>query len=94
MNLPLDIRGTAFQQQVWNALQEIPLGETQSYRQVAQRIGKPKAARAVATACASNVLALAIPCHRVVRGTGELSGYRWGIERKRKLLETEAKVKK
>lgn len=94
LDLPLDIRGTAFQQQVWNALQKIPLGHTQSYSEVAQRIGKPKAARAVATACASNVLAVAIPCHRVVRGTGELSGYRWGVERKRSLLEAEAKVKK
>lgn len=94
LNLPLDVRGTAFQQQVWNALQKIPLGETQSYSQVAQRIGKPKAARAVATACASNVLAVAIPCHRVVRGTGELSGYRWGVERKCSLLEAESKAKK
>ncbi len=89
--LPLDIRGTAFQQQVWNALQEIPLGSTVSYAQVANRIGKPKAVRAVATACASNVIALAIPCHRVVRGNGELSGYRWGVERKRQLLEQESK---
>jgi AraC family transcriptional regulator, regulatory protein of adaptative response / methylated-DNA-[protein]-cysteine methyltransferase len=89
LDLPLDIRGTAFQQQVWNALQEIPLGSTFSYAQVAHRIGKPKAVRAVATACASNVIAVAIPCHRVVRGDGQLSGYRWGVERKRQLLEQE-----
>jgi AraC family transcriptional regulator, regulatory protein of adaptative response / methylated-DNA-[protein]-cysteine methyltransferase len=90
LDLPLDVRGTVFQQQVWNALQSIPLGETVSYAEVAERIGKPKAVRAVATACASNVLALAIPCHRVVRGNGELSGYRWGVERKRALLEAES----
>jgi AraC family transcriptional regulator, regulatory protein of adaptative response / methylated-DNA-[protein]-cysteine methyltransferase len=77
---------------VWNALQAIPLGQTISYSDVAKQIGKPKAARAVATACASNVLALAVPCHRVVRGTGELSGYRWGVERKRKILDAEAKT--
>jgi AraC family transcriptional regulator, regulatory protein of adaptative response / methylated-DNA-[protein]-cysteine methyltransferase len=94
LTLPLDIRGTAFQQQVWNALQEIPLGKTVSYLQVAQRIGKPKAVRAVATACASNVLAVAVPCHRVVRGNGELSGYRWGVERKQTLLTNEAKQAK
>jgi AraC family transcriptional regulator, regulatory protein of adaptative response / methylated-DNA-[protein]-cysteine methyltransferase len=92
LNLPLDVRGTVFQQQVWKALQDIPLGHTLSYTQVAQRIGKPKAVRAVATACASNVLALAIPCHRVVRGNGELSGYRWGVDRKRSLLDAEAKT--
>jgi AraC family transcriptional regulator, regulatory protein of adaptative response / methylated-DNA-[protein]-cysteine methyltransferase len=90
LDLPLDVRGTVFQQQVWKALQDIPVGQTASYSDVAQRIGKPKAARAVATACASNVLAVAIPCHRVVRGNGELSGYRWGVERKRSLLEAEA----
>jgi AraC family transcriptional regulator, regulatory protein of adaptative response / methylated-DNA-[protein]-cysteine methyltransferase len=92
LNLPLDIRGTAFQQQVWKALQDIPVGITASYSEVAKRIAKPKAARAVATACASNVLAVAIPCHRVVRGTGELSGYRWGVERKKKLLAMEAHI--
>jgi AraC family transcriptional regulator, regulatory protein of adaptative response / methylated-DNA-[protein]-cysteine methyltransferase len=92
LDLPLDVRGTVFQQQVWRALQDIPPGQTQSYSEVAQRIGKPKAARAVATACASNVLALAIPCHRVVRGNGELSGYRWGVQRKQSLLDAEAKV--
>jgi AraC family transcriptional regulator, regulatory protein of adaptative response / methylated-DNA-[protein]-cysteine methyltransferase len=90
LQLPLDVRGTAFQQQVWQALQAIPLGETLSYTEVAQRIGKPKAVRAVASACASNVLAVAIPCHRVLRGTGELSGYRWGVDRKRSLLDAEA----
>jgi AraC family transcriptional regulator, regulatory protein of adaptative response / methylated-DNA-[protein]-cysteine methyltransferase len=82
-----------FQQQVWKALQDIPLGTTVSYTEVAQRIGKPKAVRAVATACASNVLAVAIPCHRVLRGNGELSGYRWGVDRKRSLLDAEAKAK-
>jgi AraC family transcriptional regulator, regulatory protein of adaptative response / methylated-DNA-[protein]-cysteine methyltransferase len=92
MDLPLDIRGTVFQQQVWKALQEIPVGTTASYLDVAQKIRKPKAARAVATACASNALAVVIPCHRVVRGNGELSGYRWGVERKRKLLEFEAQL--
>jgi AraC family transcriptional regulator, regulatory protein of adaptative response / methylated-DNA-[protein]-cysteine methyltransferase len=91
LQLPLDIRGTVFQQQVWNALQAIPLGQTVSYSEVAKQIGKLKAVRAVATACASNVLALAIPCHRVVRGNGALSGYRWGVERKRKILDAEAK---
>jgi AraC family transcriptional regulator, regulatory protein of adaptative response / methylated-DNA-[protein]-cysteine methyltransferase len=90
LSLPLDVRGTAFQQQVWQALQTIPVGETLSYTEVAQRIGKPKAVRAVASACASNVLAVAIPCHRVLRGTGELSGYRWGVDRKRSLLDAEA----
>ncbi len=90
LDLPLDIRGTAFQQQVWKALRDIAPGQTMSYGQVAEQIGKPKAVRAVATACASNVLALAIPCHRVVRGNGELSGYRWGPERKRSLLDIEA----
>jgi AraC family transcriptional regulator, regulatory protein of adaptative response / methylated-DNA-[protein]-cysteine methyltransferase len=93
LTLPLEIRGTVFQQQVWKALQEIPLGVTRSYGQVAESIGKPTAVRAVATACASNVLAVAIPCHRVVRGTGEISGYRWGIERKKKLLAAEAQAK-
>jgi AraC family transcriptional regulator, regulatory protein of adaptative response / methylated-DNA-[protein]-cysteine methyltransferase len=93
LDLPLDIRGTVFQQQVWKALQDIPIGQTLSYSDVAQRIGKPKAVRAVATACASNVLALAIPCHRVVRSNGDLSGYRWGVERKASLLEAEASAK-
>ncbi len=90
LDLPLDIQGTAFQQRVWKALQAIPPGTTASYAAVAERIGRPTAARAVARACASNPLAVAIPCHRVVRSDGELSGYRWGIERKRALLEREA----
>lgn len=90
-DLPLDVRGTAFQQRVWQALRDIPAGETESYAQVAGRIGMPKAARAVAQACAANALAVAIPCHRVVRNDGALSGYRWGVERKRTLLAREAK---
>lgn len=89
LDLPLDIRGTAFQQRVWKALQQIPAGETASYAEIAQRIGAPKSARAVAQACAANALAVAVPCHRVVRTDGALSGYRWGIERKRALLERE-----
>lgn len=89
--LPLDIRGTAFQHRVWQALCEIPVGNTASYTEIAQHIGAPKAARAVAGACAANPLAVAIPCHRAVRTDGDLSGYRWGVERKRALLEREAK---
>ena len=89
IDLPLDVRGTAFQQRVWDALRKIPAGETASYTQIAQRIGAPKSARAVAQACASNTLAVAIPCHRVVRSDGALSGYRWGVERKRELLARE-----
>jgi len=90
LQLPLDIRGTAFQQRVWQALRRIPAGSTVSYAELARRIGQPRAARAVAAACAANALAVAIPCHRVVRRDGELSGYRWGIERKRTLLERES----
>ena len=90
--LPLDLRGTAFQQRVWQALREIPSGATASYSEIANRIGAPKAARAVAQACAANALAVAIPCHRVLRHDGGLSGYRWGVERKRALLEREAKA--
>jgi AraC family transcriptional regulator, regulatory protein of adaptative response / methylated-DNA-[protein]-cysteine methyltransferase len=90
VDLPLDVRGTAFQQRVWRALRQIPPGETASYAQVAQRIGSPKAVRAVAQACASNTLAVAIPCHRVVRSDGALSGYRWGVERKQELLARES----
>ena len=90
LDLPLDIRGTAFQQRVWQALQAIPPGSTLSYSQVAERIGSPQATRAVATACAANPLAVAIPCHRVVRSDGSISGYRWGIERKHALLAREA----
>jgi AraC family transcriptional regulator of adaptative response/methylated-DNA-[protein]-cysteine methyltransferase len=88
-DLPLDIRGTAFQQRVWKALQEIPPGRTLSYAKVAEQIGAPKSVRAVAGACAANAIAVAIPCHRVVRGDGSLSGYRWGVERKKALLEQE-----
>jgi AraC family transcriptional regulator of adaptative response/methylated-DNA-[protein]-cysteine methyltransferase len=90
LNLPLDVRGTAFQQRVWQALQEIPAGSTASYTDIASRIGSPKSVRAVAQACAANPLAVAIPCHRVVRTDGGLSGYRWGVERKRGLLQREA----
>ena len=90
LDLQLDIRGTAFQQRVWQALREIPAGATVSYTDLAGRIGAPKSVRAVAQACAANPLALAIPCHRVVRKDGSLSGYRWGVERKRALLEREA----
>jgi AraC family transcriptional regulator of adaptative response/methylated-DNA-[protein]-cysteine methyltransferase len=89
LNLPLDVRGTAFQRRVWQALQEIPVGQTASYAEIAQRIGSPKAIRAVAGACAANNLAVVIPCHRVVRNDGALSGYAWGVERKKALLDRE-----
>jgi AraC family transcriptional regulator of adaptative response/methylated-DNA-[protein]-cysteine methyltransferase len=88
-SLPLDIRATAFQRRVWEALQKIPRGETRSYSAVAKKIGMPKATRAVARACATNPVAVAIPCHRVVRQDGELGGYRWGVERKEQLLAME-----
>jgi AraC family transcriptional regulator of adaptative response/methylated-DNA-[protein]-cysteine methyltransferase len=88
-NLPLDVRGTAFQQRVWKALADIPIGSQLSYTELARRIGAPKSVRAVAQACGANRLALAIPCHRVVRQDGELAGYRWGIDLKRRLLERE-----
>ncbi|WP_164262994.1 bifunctional transcriptional activator/DNA repair enzyme AdaA [Stenotrophomonas maltophilia] len=87
--LPLDIRGTAFQQRVWQALQQIPRGQTASYAEIAARIGAPRSSRAVARACASNPLAVAVPCHRVVRRDGDLSGYAWGVARKRELLRRE-----
>ncbi len=90
LDLPLDIRGTAFQRLVWQALQDIPAGTTESYKSVANRIGSPQSVRAVAQACGANALAIAIPCHRVVRSDGGLSGYRWGVERKQSLLEREA----
>jgi AraC family transcriptional regulator, regulatory protein of adaptative response / methylated-DNA-[protein]-cysteine methyltransferase len=90
IDLPLDVRGTAFQQRVWEALRKIPSGSTASYSEIAKQIGAPGAARAVAKACAANRLAVAIPCHRVVRNDGGLSGYRWGVERKRELLAREA----
>jgi AraC family transcriptional regulator of adaptative response/methylated-DNA-[protein]-cysteine methyltransferase len=92
LDLPLDVRGTAFQQRVWQALREIPVGSTASYTAIAERIGSPTSVRAVAQACAANALAVVIPCHRVVRNDGALSGYRWGVERKRVLLEREAKA--
>ncbi len=90
LNLPLDVRGTAFQQRVWQALGSIPPGSTASYADIAERIGAPKAVRAVAQACGANALAVAIPCHRVVRRDGDISGYRWGVARKRELLRREA----
>lgn len=90
LELPLDVRGTAFQQRVWRALRDIPAGSTLSYTELAERIGAPKSVRAVAGACAANVLAVAIPCHRVLRHDGSLSGYRWGVARKRALLARES----
>jgi len=90
LELPLDVRGTAFQQRVWHALQDTPVGQTISYAEIARRIGAPKAVRAVAGACAANNLAVAIPCHRVVKKDGSPSGYAWGVERKRVLLNREA----
>jgi AraC family transcriptional regulator of adaptative response/methylated-DNA-[protein]-cysteine methyltransferase len=92
LDLPLDVRGTAFQQRVWQALRAIPPGATASYSEIAKRIGAPRSVRAVAGACAANALAVAIPCHRVVRNDGGLSGYRWGVERKRTLLDREARA--
>jgi AraC family transcriptional regulator of adaptative response/methylated-DNA-[protein]-cysteine methyltransferase len=92
LDLPLDVQGTAFQHRVWEALRRIPAGATASYAEIAQSIGAPKAVRAVARACAANRLAVAIPCHRVVRTGGALSGYRWGVERKRALLDKEAEA--
>ncbi len=90
LSLPLDIRGTVFQQLVWNALQRIPVGSTATYREIASRIGRPASVRAVGKACGANPLAVAIPCHRVIRQDGDLAGYRWGVERKRVLLAREA----
>jgi AraC family transcriptional regulator, regulatory protein of adaptative response / methylated-DNA-[protein]-cysteine methyltransferase len=90
LDLPLDARGTAFQRLVWDALQRIPPGSTTTYAGIARQIGKPGAVRAVAQACGANALAVAIPCHRVIRTDGSLSGYRWGVERKRALLAREA----
>jgi len=92
LDLPLDVRGTPFQRRVWQAVQEIPPGSTASYTEIAARIGAPDSVRAVAAACAANALAVAIACHRVVRRDGGLSGYRWGIERKRALLAREARA--
>jgi AraC family transcriptional regulator of adaptative response/methylated-DNA-[protein]-cysteine methyltransferase len=90
LDLPLDVRGTAFQQRVWEALRAVPVGTTVTYADIAARIGSPKAVRAVAQACGANNLAVAIPCHRVIRSDGGLSGYRWGVERKRELLARES----
>lgn len=92
LNLPLDVRGTAFQERVWQALREIPPGTTTSYARIAERIGSPRAVRAVAQACGANPVAVAIPCHRVLRRDGEISGYRWGVERKRELLRREGQA--
>jgi AraC family transcriptional regulator of adaptative response/methylated-DNA-[protein]-cysteine methyltransferase len=94
LGLPLDVQGTAFQRLVWTALREIPPGSTASYADIASKIGRPKAARAVARACATNKIAVAIPCHRAVRRDGGLGGYRWGMERKRAVLEREADLNK
>jgi AraC family transcriptional regulator, regulatory protein of adaptative response / methylated-DNA-[protein]-cysteine methyltransferase len=93
LNLPLDVRGTAFQERVWKALQEVPAGATVSYAEIARRVGAPKSVRAVAGACAANKLAVAIPCHRVVRNDGSFSGYAWGVERKRILIDREGSQK-
>jgi AraC family transcriptional regulator of adaptative response/methylated-DNA-[protein]-cysteine methyltransferase len=90
LNIPLDLRGTAFQQMVWKELRRIPPGQTRSYTEVAKTIGRPRAVRAVANACASNSVALVVPCHRVVQKNGSLAGYRWGVKRKKALLEKEA----
>jgi AraC family transcriptional regulator of adaptative response/methylated-DNA-[protein]-cysteine methyltransferase len=90
LDLPLDVRATAFQSRVWSALRSIPYGETRSYKQIAKAIGRPKAIRAVAHACATNPTAVLVPCHRVVRENGNLAGYRWGLKRKRHLLAKEA----
>lgn len=90
LDLPLDVRGTAFQHRVWQALRDIPVGTTATYSEIAEKIGMPKAIRAVAAACAANKIAVAIPCHRVVRSDGSLSGYRWGVERKQMLLDRES----
>lgn len=93
LELALDLRGTELQRRVWGALQEIPVGERVSYTELARRVGRPHAVRAVASACAANQHAVLIPCHRVVRGDGTLSGFRWGVERKRALLDREAAVR-
>lgn len=93
-DIPLDIRGTAFQERVWRELRSIPIGETRTYSEVAEALGQPTAARAVARACADNKLAVVVPCHRVVRKDGGLSGYRWGVDRKRELLRRESEVEK
>ena len=93
MKLPLDIRGTAFQQRVWRKLTEIPCGTTRTYAQIARELGMAKSTRAVGAACGANPIAVAIPCHRVVASSGALTGYRWGVERKAKLLKSERQSK-
>jgi AraC family transcriptional regulator of adaptative response/methylated-DNA-[protein]-cysteine methyltransferase len=93
LHLPVHVRATSFQMKVWKYLQSIPAGKVESYQEVAQGIGQPRAARAVARACAANHVALAIPCHRVIRGSGELGGYRWGLERKRTLIDNERRLR-
>lgn len=93
-DIPLDIQGTAFQERVWQQLRRIPVGETRTYTEIAESLGEPGAARAVARACASNKIAVIVPCHRVVRRDGSLAGYRWGVERKRELLRREAELEK
>ncbi len=90
LDMPFDERGTSFQKRVWKALKEIPCGSTVSYTEIAQKIGSPQAVRAVGTACGANALAIVVPCHRVVRNDGSINGYRWGIERKKRLLERES----
>jgi AraC family transcriptional regulator, regulatory protein of adaptative response / methylated-DNA-[protein]-cysteine methyltransferase len=90
IELPMDVQATAFQRRVWEELRRIPFGSTRSYQEIASAIGKPNAVRAVASACASNRLALVIPCHRVIREDKSLGGYRWGLERKKKLLHKES----
>ncbi len=92
LDFPIDVRGTAFQHRVWQCLLDIPVGTTETYGQVARRIGQPQAVRAVANACGANAIAVIVPCHRVRRGDGKLSGYRWGVERKRTLLQREGVV--
>jgi AraC family transcriptional regulator of adaptative response/methylated-DNA-[protein]-cysteine methyltransferase len=91
LDLPLDLIGSMFQRRVWNALQKIPVGQTASYQEIARQLGQPKAFRAVANACGANPLAVIVPCHRVLRQDGSLGGYRWGLERKRQLLDREAR---
>jgi AraC family transcriptional regulator of adaptative response/methylated-DNA-[protein]-cysteine methyltransferase len=90
VDLPLDLQATAFQRRVWQELQKIPRGTTRTYTQVARALGKPRSVRAVARACATNPVSIVVPCHRVIRSDGTLAGYRWGLERKEKLLEREA----
>jgi AraC family transcriptional regulator of adaptative response/methylated-DNA-[protein]-cysteine methyltransferase len=89
LDLPIDVQATAFQSRVWDALREIPYGQTRSYAQIAEAIGEPRAVRAVARACATNPVAVVVPCHRVVKSDGKLGGYRWGVQRKRAVLDRE-----